>query len=63
MLAVTAPNMIHSEVPIFNDPSKHFDWYLANDVFDVGFQFIYRSRLGYVDFGLNVAPKTKIQEV
>jgi hypothetical protein len=40
-MKVTA-NMIYSNVPISSDTSKHFDWYLTKDMYDVGFQFVYR---------------------
>ena len=44
MLAVTAHNMVHSEVFILDDAFKHLEWYLANDENNVGFQFLNHIR-------------------
>ena len=60
MLAVTGANMIHSKVPIFDDAYEQFEWYLANYLRNVGFQFLSRSRLIHIDFGHYVAPKKKV---
>lgn len=61
MLTVTAANMIHSKILIFNDTFKHFEWYLANDVNDFDFQFLNRSRnFNHIDFGHYVAPIEKV---
>jgi len=56
MLAVTAANMVHSDVPILYDAFEHFEWYLLNDVSNACHQSLNRSRLTYVDFGPYVAP-------
>jgi len=47
MLAVTAVNMVHSEVPIFDDAFEYFEWYLANDSSNVGLQCLNRSSCRY----------------
>lgn len=43
MLAVTATNVVHSELPIFHYAVKHFEWYMLNDASNVNFQFFKRS--------------------
>jgi len=60
MLAVTTVNMVHSEVPNLYDAFEQFEWYLVNDANNVDFQFLNRSWLTYVDFGLYVASKKKV---
>lgn len=59
MLAITAAKMVHSEIPIFYDTSKHFNWCLVNNARNASFEFLYSNWLGHVGFAPYVVQKEK----